>query len=635
MAHRPGDNIWVMQERTPPVPTPPDQLSLLAGGREHTLGDWEHAAAGVLRKVGRLSNSDLDEGVWSELTRTTLDGFGVLPLGTADTAGATPEAGLPGQAPFTRGSAAIRVDTGWDVRAHFADPDARGTADAVLTDLENGATSLWLTLGPGGIDGADLATVLDGVHLDLAPVVLEAPDDPVAAADAYTRLLTARGVPAATGSNLGGDPIGVALRYHGRSADPGVAAAVVRALADRARHAATRALVADGTVVHDLGASDAQELAYTLATGAAYLRMLTADRLGIDEALGLLEFRYAATDEQFTTIAKLRAARRLWHRVAELSDAARGSCGQLQHAVTSRPMMSKYDPWVNMLRTTVAAFAAGVGGAGAVTVLPFDAALGLPEAFGRRIARNTSALLVAESHVAAVSDPAGGSYAIERLTDDLARAAWAELGRIEDSGGVLAAIADGSLADGIERTAVERAGQVARRERPLTGTSEFPNLHERLPERRPHPAGAAGVTRRGAPFEELRDDPAAEPVFVATMGPVAAHSARARFTSNLLAAGGVDTVTAGATADVEAVLAAYAGAPVVCLAGDDKAYATWGADLVDALRSAGARWVVLCGTPTDVLAIDDVAAEGIDAVEFLRRTRDQLEADRKHDGVDA
>jgi len=298
-------------------------------------------------------------------------------------------------------------------------------------------------------------------------------------------------------------------------------------------------------------------------------------------------------------------------------------------------MMTKYDPWVNMLRTTVAAFAAGVGGAAAVTVLPFDAALGLPEAFSRRIARNTSALLVAESHVAAVSDPAGGSYAIERLTDDLARAAWAELGRIEDSGGVLAAIADGSLADGIERTAVERAGQVARRERPLTGTSEFPNLHERLPERRPHPAGAAGVTRRGAPFEELRDDPAAEPVFVATMGPVAAHSARARFAINLLAAGGVDTVTAGATADVEAVLAAYAGAPVVCLAGDDKAYATWGADLVDALRSAGARWVVLCGTPTDALAVDDVAAEGIDAVEFLRRTRDQLEADRKHDGVDA
>jgi len=624
-----------MQERTPPVPPPPDQLSLLAGGQEHTLGDWEHAAAGVLRKVGRLSASDPDEGVWSELTRTTLDGFGVLPLGTADTAGAMPEAGLPGQAPFTRGSAAIRVDTGWDVRAAFADPDPARTADAVLADLKNGVTSLWLTLGPGGIDLSDLATVLDGVHLDLAAVVLDAPADPVAAAEAYAALLAAKDVSAAPGTNLGGDPIGVGLRYDGRAADAGEARALVSELARRARQASTRALVVDGTVVHDLGASDAQELAYTLATGAAYLRMLTADGLDVGGALGLLEFRYAATDEQFVTIAKLRAARRLWHRVAELSDAARGSCGQLQHAVTSRPMMSKYDPWVNMLRTTVAAFAAGVGGAGAVTVLPFDTALGLPEAFSRRIARNTCSLLIAEAHVAAVSDPAGGSYAIERLTDDLARAAWAELGRIEDSGGVLAAIADGSLTTRVERTAAQRTAEVARRERPLTGTTEFPDLYETLPDRRPLPEGTVGVARYAAPFESMRDDPAAEPVFVATMGPVAAHTARARFASNLLAAGGVDTVTAGATADVEAVLAAYAGAPVVCLAGDDKAYATWGADLVDALRSAGARWVVLCGTPTDALAVDDVAAEGIDTVEFLRRTRDQLEADRKHDGVDA
>ena len=152
-----------------------------------------------------------------------------------------------------------------------------------------------------------------------------------------------------------------------------------------------------------------------------------------------MEFRYAATDEQFPTIAKLRAARRLWGRVLELSGA--GTTEQHQHAVTSRPMMSKYDPWVNMLRTTVAAFAAGVGGADAVTVLPFDSPLGPPDALGRRIARNTSALLIDESHVATVADPAGGAYAVEKLTDDLAVAAWELFGRLDEGGDLEAEIA--------------------------------------------------------------------------------------------------------------------------------------------------------------------------------------------------
>ena len=153
-----------------------------------------------------------------------------------------------------------------------------------------------------------------------------------------------------------------------------------------------------------------------------------------DDAAGLVEFRYAVTDEQFAPIAKLRAARRLWARVLELSGAAAAAAPQRQHAVTSRPMMSRYDPYVNLLRTTVAAFAAGVGGADAVTVLPFDSPLGRPETLGRRIARNTSALLISESHLARVADPAGGSFAVERLTDDLAHAGWAELGRLERRG---------------------------------------------------------------------------------------------------------------------------------------------------------------------------------------------------------
>ena len=192
-----------------------------------------------------------------------------------------------------------------------------------------------------------------------------------------------------------------------------------------------RVFVVDATEVHDRGASDVQELAHSLAVGAHYLRTLTDAGFDLDEAAEIVEFRYAATDEQFTTIAKLRAARRLW-APGPRAQRATSAREQHQHAVTSRPMMSKYDPWVNMLRTTVAAFAAGVGGADAVTVLPFDSPLGAPDAFGRRIARNTSHLLIDESHVATVADPAGGAYAVEKLTDDLAVAAWELFGRLDE-----------------------------------------------------------------------------------------------------------------------------------------------------------------------------------------------------------
>jgi methylmalonyl-CoA mutase len=290
--------------------------------------------------------------------------------------------------------------------------------------------------------------------------------------------------------------------------------------------------------------------------------------------------------------------------------------------VTSRPMMSKYDPWVNMLRTTVAAFAAGVGGADSVTVLPFDSVLGRPDAFGRRIARNTSSLLIAESHVAHVADPAGGAYAVEKLTDDLARAGWAELGRIEEAGGIEAALADGSMRARIDETVARREEEVARRRRPLTGVTEFPNLAEVLPEREPDET-VGRVRRYGASFEALRDDPATTPVFLATMGSVAAHTARATFASNLLAAGGIAVDVAGPTATADELVAAYDGQPVVCLAGSDPTYAEWAPAAITALRDAGARWVILAGKPDD-LDVDDSCAMGVDALAFLNRTREHL-----------
>lgn len=613
-----------------------EHLSLLAGrqGRSSTGEErsdrqlWEKAAADVLRKAGRMKAEDPDALVWEKLTRTTLDGIAVPPLATPETVRDIADPGQPGVAPFTRGSGVSRPEAGWDVRAHLADPDAAQSAADAITDLENGVTSLWLTLGRGGIAVGDIARVLEKVFVDLAPVVLDAPFDAVEAAEAFVAVLEDRGVQPAPGTSLGGDPVGATIR--GGSAP--VEETALR-LAELARQHGTSALVVDGTAVHDAGATDAQELGYALAVGAEYLRLLTGPGgLDVATAASLVEFRYAATDEQFTTIAKFRAARRLWHRVLELSGAPEAP-GQVQHAVTSRPMTTKYDPWVNMLRGTVAAFAAGVGGATSVTVLPFDHAIGLPDPFARRIARNTSSLLIHESHVAKVTDPAGGSYAVERLTDDLAQCGWALFQRIESEGGVRASLAsDGGLLDRVREQAKEpRQRQVATRRRPLTGISEFPNLGEQLPERRPHPEGALAleVDRYGGAFEELRDQPAEVPVFLATMGTVAQHTARATFAGNLLAAGGVDTVPAGPTGNPDEVLAAYDGQPVVCLAGADQTYADWGAKLAKKLREAGARYVVLAGKPGDKTVkpelVDDHCAMGVDALAFLTRVRQELD----------
>lgn len=521
-----------------------------------TAADWEREAAAVLRKARRLGDEDPDDLVWQKLTRTTLDGIAVTPLGTAALLDGIETTGRP-----TRSGA-------WDIRAQVT------TNEEALVDLDGGVTSLWLR------GDADLAGLLKDVLLDLAPVVLDG-QDPAAflqyAEDRELHPETNLGVPAAE--------------------------ATVD-LAKQAKERGIRAFVVDASAIHDRGASDVQELGWSMAAGATYLRTLTEAGLSVDEAASLVEFRYAATDEQFATIAKLRAARRLWTRVLELSGVSTSSTnGMKLHAVTSRPMMTKYDPWVNMLRTTVAAFAAGVGGADSVTVVPFDSPLGRPDGFGRRIARNTNHLLIDEAHVAHVADPAGGSYAVEKLTDDLARAAWVLFGRLDDASDPGAAL-DAEIAE----TVAKREREIATRKRPITGLTEFPNLGETLPERDGAGDGWEGVRRYGASFEALRDEPAATPVHLHTLGTVAQHTARATFATNLLAAGGIAVTTEPGR--------------VVCVAGTDAAYDEEGEAAAAELRANGAAWVIVAGKPRDWA--DDSCAMGVDALDFLTRTREKL-----------
>jgi methylmalonyl-CoA mutase len=404
-----------------------------------------------------------------------------------------------------------------------------------------------------------------------------------------------------------------------------------------------RVVVADGTLWHDAGATIAQELAWTLATATQTVRALIAAGVDAPHAFRTVEFRWAATADQFETIAKLRAARRLWARIAEVSDLDPADRAMYQHAEGSKTMMARYDPWVNTLRSTVACFAAAVGGADAVTIWPHDI-LAFPggTALGRRVARNTQSVLQAESHLSRVIDPAGGSWYVEHLTDDLARAAWPLLQRIETVGGVDAALTDGTIHDDLHQARSARARLLATRKRPLTGTTEFPNIDEPVPPfHDPWPTpGVDAVPSEAATaaFEPLGVHRLAEDVeaqraradrhtpssgqrptvYLAALGSQAANTARVTFAVNLFAVGGIATVTGPPDGF------ATSGCEIACLCSSDAIYRSEGAAAVEALRAAGATKIYLAGRGLDLAGVDQEVGLGSDVLAVVTRTLDEL-----------
>ncbi|MFE3578036.1 methylmalonyl-CoA mutase family protein [Streptomyces vinaceus] len=613
---------------------PDDGLSLAAEFPDATHEQWQRLVEGVLRKSGKDVSGEAAEDA---LSTKLEDGLTTRPLYTAPETAV--ETGFPGFAPFIRGgSPAGGAAGGWDVLQRYVGNDPARVNEAVLTDLENGVTSLWLSVGDscGALPVDALPRALDGVYLDLAPVSLDAGAEYADAARALLRLYAERQVaPAAARASLGADPLG----HEARTGEVLELAGAVGLAREAAAHwPGIRALTVDALPYHEAGGSAAEELGLSLATGVAYLRALTEDGAPTGEALGQLEFRYAATADQFLTIAKFRAARRLWARIAEACGAPEAGA-QRQHAVTSPVMMTRRDPWVNMLRTTVACMAAGVGGADSVTVLPFDHELGLPDAFARRIARNTSTILLEESHLARVIDPAGGSYYVERLTDELAHAAWEFFRTIEKAGGLAAALRSGLVAERLAATWAERSKRLAKRREPITGVSEFPLLSEKPLDREPAPAGPTGGlprVRRDEAYEALRARSDAHlaatgrrpRIFLAALGPAAAHTARATFAANLFQAGGIEPVHDPVSVDPATAAGAYAasgadGMAVLC--SSDALYEEQAGAVASALRAAGATTVFLAGKPgTAAGAVDEYVFAGCDAVAVLSSVLDRM-----------
>ena len=612
-------------EELPEVEVGTGAIALAGDFPAQTHQAWQDLVAGVVNR-SRAEDARLDGAAAEDTLRSVLPG-GI----TVDPLYLRPDSdrplGVAGAMPFTRGRAMRSADVPWDVRQLHDDPDVAITRAAVLDDLTRGVTSVWVQVGADGLAVTDLPEALADVHLEMAPVVVSSTDAQTGAAAALRAIL--EGVPGATG-NLGLDPVGAAARL-GTTPDLAGLAEALEGLDS----SAIRAITVDTRVYRDAGGTAVDEIGYAVATGLAYVRHLAGQGVSPAASFPHIEFRVSVDADQFLGIAALRALRRLWARVGEVLEVPESDRGARIHAVTALRMFTRDDPWVNILRSTIATFAASAGGADAITVLPFDTVAGLPERFSRRLARNTQIVLADESNIARVTDPAGGSWYVEELTDQVATRAWAVLQSVEAAGGMSAALTDGVVQRGLDAARAETDRLLATRELPITGVSMFPKPDEAPLQRRPRvePAWAGLPVRRdSAVFEALRDRTVGRgpTVVIAALGDRRDFGARETFIASLLGVAGIATVTVEGGAEPVLAAAAEHGTSVVALASSPKGYAQHGGPVIDALRGGGIATIVVAGRAgelgDDATRVDREAYQGVDVVDLLSDLLDRLSA---------
>ncbi len=576
-----------------------------------------------------------------KLVSKTYDGISIQPL-YERAKDATRVSGRPDGAP-------------WAVIQRLDLRDPKEANKQALRDLENGATGLKLVF-PSAIGNYGfalpatkeaLAQALDRVWLDAAEIELDigvrSKDMPAWLAE----ITKERGIdPAKTSFRFGYDPLGM-IAHHGGAPMPWseiapIFGAMISSLKDQGFRGG--AACADGRVIHASGGSEAQELAFVISCGVAYLRALEACGFSLADARDALFFRLAADADQFLTIAKFRSLRKLWARIEEASSLKPKPI--FVSAETAWRMMTKRDPNVNMLRMTMAAAAAGFGGANAITVLPHTAALGLPDGFARRVARNTQTVLLEESNLFRVGDPAAGSGGIEALTDELCQTAWKLFQEIEAAGGIAEALQSGFLQKKVAETRAARIRNISLRKEPLTGTSEFPNVNEPkepvLDEKPEYDQAspsdqsfALPRMRLSEPFEALRDaaDAMRQPpkIFLANLGKAADFTARTTFARNFFEAGGVAAISSEGLSSPEEAARAFksSGAKLACVCSSDEIYAEKAEAVAKALKSAGAS-VWLAGRPGEreaayqAAGIAGFAYAGCDVIAALKEAHKAL-----------
>ena len=611
-----------------------DILSLSGGFPDATESDW---LAGVEKA--------LKGGGLERITRKMPGGLTVRPLyRESDFASASDPNGAPGAAPFTRGrTAAPDRYLPWDIRQRFTHPDPKQTNAEILRDLERGVSSIELALECGGVYGCgvetgdDLATALSGVHAGMATVALDHQGKGTGASRALLlgEWADKQANPGELKFAFNIDVFGPLTRYGPAGIDLSEAAVKAKEASERLakKYALSTTLRADARPAHEAGASEAQELACLIAAGVDLIRRLETAGWNRADAARQILFTLSVSANYGIEIAKLRAARRLWARCLEALEI--DAHPMALQAVTSARMLTKYDAWTNMLRGTAACFAASVGGADVITVRAFNEALGRPEELGRRTARNTQIIAMEESGLGRVADPSGGAWFTETVGEELAKAAWAEFQQIEREGGYGQSLLDGKLQARIAEVHAARMKDVERRKIPVTGVSEFPLLEEisaPSADVTPAPArrgdGALNPVRIAQPFEDLRDAAAGKnlTVFLATLGPIAEHTARADFARNLFAAGGIAAKEAPVPPQSASECAAAfkaSGCKIAVICGSDARYTDEVEATAAALKDAGAQQLWLAGKG-EFAGVDRNIFMGSDVVHELKLAQVEL-----------
>ena len=603
----------------------------------------------------KLVEKDLKGKPFSSLQSSLEGGLTLQPLYTPQDAPSPVEP--PGVVPYVRGTQPLgHTEGGWTVCQEYAGPDAASTAEVLRNDLERGGQGVWLLLdSPHGVDVKDAAAMerlLAGVPLERTPVHLEPARDVLAPAALLLQAADARRVPRkALSGSLGVDPIGAMARAGVAKVDVAgtlaKAAPLVTSLLKDAP--GLRVLLVSSRAWADAGATPVQELAWAIATGVEYLRELERAGVAPGDAARSVQFALSVGGQFFPEIARLRAARLLWSKVVAASGGAPEAQAMSLHARTASGTKTKRDPWVNILRATAESFAAVVAGADSVSTSPFDEALGTPDEQGRRIARNTQLILRDESSLNRVADPAGGSYYLEQLTGEVARAAWTELQRIESLGGMTRALVEGDVARVLAEAVAARDKAVRTRRVPVLGVSEFPHLGEAPVQREPHPTPVATTEGGFAPlrpvrlaeaFESLRDasdrhlglSGSRPRAFMLSLGTVAEHTVRSMWVANALAVGGIETTEHRDFTDAAHAAEAFAsaGTPLAVISGPDTLYPEQVPALAQALKARGARTVVVAGRPGDheaafrAAGVDLFISAGADLFQLLKTLHQQL-----------
>jgi methylmalonyl-CoA mutase len=588
----------------------------------------------------KLVDAALKDGSFERLKSRTYDGLTIEPL-YSSAHDVTLIAGRPG-------------GTAWTVMQRVDHPDPAAANEQAREDLDGGATGLVLVFAGSvsangfGLEAnsAALARVLDGI--DPRGIILDlnlSPPTRGMAREVATLIKSRSIAPSAIDLRFSINPIG-GFAATGRSAQgwdelASSFAGMTAGLVDDGFRGPFA--VADGRVIHNAGGSEAQELAFALASAVAYLRALEQSGMALQAAYDSIYFRLTADADQFLTTAKFRAMRKLWARVA--TAAGMSAKRAIVTAETAWRMLTRRDAYGNILRSTIAVAAAGLGGADAITVLPHTATLGLPDAFARRVARNMQLVLLEESNLARVADPAAGSGAFEALTEQLCLAAWTQFQEIEQAGGAWPALESGLVQRNVAAVRAARQQALARGKEILTGTNAYPDIAETVPAVlavAPRAASGEAATvsalslprlRLAEPFEALRDESdrilaatgARPKVFLATLGAPADFTGRANFARNFFEAGGFEAVI-GTPSDYRATQTA-----ISCICTSVKASERELTSSAAAIKRSGASHIYFTGRTAAqenmlrAAGVQTFIDEGSDALATLNAAYDILQ----------